>query len=746
MRVFFAGCLLICGFFFLAPEETDYYGALKDLTEENAVLAFVRAELEKSGAAAAVKDFSGFADGHSFSHILQTEVPGQRRETLIVAAPALSGGSAFSAALALSLWRETRQTPPPVSLIFLFLGGDGDRFFPAGDGGDFPRENALGTRLFLESFFPQYPVSVLYLGFTELPGRILCETGTRGTAAPSWMLENAGISLKEAGLPFLITNRICRTLLAQSAARLQGRQTVLRYQHGALPTACLYGLKANGGQSPADEYLAAGFPALGLAGEGRAGNGDHAAWEKAFRAFFRSYLRLGADSPRREWDQRYLVFPYGPAYSILGEDVLAITLLCVSGAGILYACLARARLRRYAKLFLRNIWNVPLLFLLLVLFFMAGTAAVRLMAAFRNAGALWPHQPLVFFILKTSCAVFLFLLSLHWIRRLPLAKNSGFYSASAIFCSLTNVFLFGALDISLALFFLWPCAASVFFSFFRRAAPRIMVFLAALLPPCLLAHDTFFSGEKALAEVLIDSPLAGNLLLGIVFFPFLLMLIRIGLPGRHSRAAKSAPVLRACAGGVFLAALVFALAFNPWGESAQPLFVEEYEEPAEGLHELRLSSPFPLGKFTLAFGGENFSVDTGKTFLTLPLGASGKRPTRAASAGAFPDRKIHSILFEPPLKPEKITVHLSSDSPLPVYDCNFPYSLEANGRGAEVFIGTSPPLPLKLVLGLPARQTAGVRITSWSPLVSEGCEIEGKTFSRTSYSKLVDSFIIQADE
>ncbi|MDR1317312.1 MAG: hypothetical protein LBK13_10610 [Spirochaetales bacterium] len=740
MRSFFAACFLFCGFFFLAAEETDYYRALKDIREENAVLAFVQAEIEKAGERADSGDFSDFAEGHSFSRIVRTSLSGASPQTLIVAAPAVCGGGGFSAAVALDLWRESRKAPAPLNLVFLFLGGEGEGASPAADnGGNFPGGDHLGSRLFLDSFFSEYPVSVLYLNFTELPARILCETGTRGVVAPSWMLENAGAALEDSGLPYLIEgskNRIYRLGLAQSL-------------------------------SPAGEYLSAGFPALGLSGEGGAAAGDYGdytEWGNAFQVFFRSYLPRCADGFLREWDQHYLFLHYGSAYRIIGEPVLVLALVCVLGISLLYAFFAGARLKRSAGIFLRNIWNLPLILFVSVLFFMAGTTLVRFTDALRNTGELWSHHPFIFFILKTSCAVFLILLSLHHLRRLPLSKRGSFYSVSAIFCFLVNVFLSSALDITFIPFFLWSYTASVLFSIFRRPLVKIILFFTALLPFCIPVYDTFFVAEKDFAGFVINSPFLGNLLLSSVFLPFILMLIRIDFLLWHPGKAGSGRVLKTLCvvtGGASVAAFVFALAFNPWKESPQPLFLEEYVETAQSLHGLRLSSPSPLGRFDLSFGGENFPIDTGERVFELPLEVSGDQALGTQGSGdqasgeplphrisseEFLGRKTYTILFSPPLKPRKITVHLSCDSPLLVYNCNFPYSPDITGRAAEVFIGENPPLPLRLILTFPARQAVNIRLSSWSPLLSAAGGTEGKSFALESYSKLVDSFIIETDE
>jgi hypothetical protein len=712
-----AGALVLCAAA-LCAEEKDYYAALKDLREENAVLAFVRSEIESAGGKFSVHDFSGFSGGHSFSYIIQAAVSGLRPDTLIVAAPAVSSGSSFSAALALSLWRRSLASPPPVSLLFLFLGGDGESGFSAGGSREFPRRESLGTRLFLDSFFSEYPAAVLYLNFTEPPGAILCETGTRGIVSPSWMIRAALGASGDSALDFRIPvtkNRMHR-------------------------------LRISGGGSPAGEYLAAGIPAIGLEnagpGEGSPISGENLA------AFFTGYLEQLGNGIPPEWDRFYLLFPWGKSFRVIGESVLIILLFGVLGASFLYALIARRRVERYVRTFLRNIWNLPLILLLLTLFFMAGTLLVRAVSALRGAEELWRHHPFVFFLLKTGAAVFLLILAFHHLRRFPFSKNGSFYSASAIFFFFANALVFSAIDIAFRFYFLWAYCAAILFSLWKR---RVLKFVFLFLSPllfCVLAIDTFFAPDTGFAGVLINSPVTGNFFLGFIFFPFFLMLIRMDLLFRRphrERSSRAFKILLGLSAALTALAASYALIFNPWKDTPQPLAVEEYIDAEEGVHELRLSSSSALGDFVMLFGQTFFPVDTGARALRLPLEAPAAGIPRAIQAEDFLARRTYAVTLNPPLTPAKITLSLSSDSPLVVYDANFPYSLEASGRRAEVFIGENPPLPLRLILTFPAEQNVRAEIRSWSASLSSTAGSTGKAFRETHYSKTRDSFIIKGD-
>ncbi|MDR2588041.1 MAG: hypothetical protein LBC67_01320 [Spirochaetales bacterium] len=704
-----------CVFLFLrvlcaSAGEKDYYTILRGLPDERAVLDFISKEITSSGGAALSTDFSQFSGGHSFSRILETSVSGARPETLIIAAPSGAGEASFNAALALSLWRSARGPLPPVSLHFVFLGSDADRDEP------------LGTRLFLDSFFPEHPVSVLYLNFPGIPQRIVCETGARGIIVPSWLIRRVLASSKNTGLEFFI-----------DAGRNQ-----------------LYRLGRVSASTPAGEYLSAGFPAIALGGEPSPSE-DYPSWQAAFEAFFTQYLESNSEGIPDEWDRHYLLFSSGNSVYILEEQFLLALLLIVLGASIFTPLFARRYVRKSFHTLLRNWWSLVLIFLLLFLFFLAGTFFVRSVPILRDFPRLWSHIPFLFFLLKISSAVFLTALFFRKARSLPLSKNGSFYSASAILVFFINILIFTGIDLAFMYYFLWAYAGAIVFSLFRnRFLKTLLLFIIPLLF-YRLVYITFFQADTEFAGILINSIFTGNFLLTFMTFPFFLTLIRLDLLFRQKKKRSgfglSVPIALGAAG--LLVSSVFILVFNPYKNTPQPLSVEEYAEApsasSSGVHELRLSSPSPLGRFRLSFGDRVFSVDTQERSCAIPLEPLGGFSPSPVSVEAFLSRRSYTIEFKPFFRPRKVRLSLSSGEPLGIYDSNFPYTFDASGKKAEIHIGVDPPSPLDIILTLPAALEAQAEISSRSPLLSESLEIQDKNFSLESYSQTRDLITIKSD-
>jgi hypothetical protein len=260
-----------------------------------------------------------------------------------------------------------------------------------------------------------------------------------------------------------------------------------------------------------------------------------------------------------------------------------------------------------------------------------------------------------------------------------------------------------------------------------------------------LTYDTFFLAEKDFAGIIINSPFAGNLLLSFIFFPFFLMIIRLDLLFRHPRTAQAGLGLKffiGLTGFLSLSAAVFTLTFNPYRNNPQPLTLEEYIDREENIHELRLSSPSPLGQFEVRFGDKFFPVLTRARTHTIPLESFPNIPARTLSAETFMERRTYHIGVNPVFKPRKISLSFFSDNPFVIYDSNFPYTLNLPHRQAEIHIGVDPPVPLDIILTVPDSLNLRGELIYRSARLSAPLDVSGRTLKIESYSKIRDSFTI----
>ena len=203
-------------------------------------------------------DFTETDTGHSFSRIVEVTIPGVREDTLVIAVPLdhrdripMERSGALNIALALGIIRTYAEEKPPVTLKILLLGADD------GDSA------TMGSEYFLKNYYPDSPVSVLYLDFEAIPSRIIFESGGRGRIAPYWLLERYASSVKSTQLPFL---------------NLGNENQAFRI--GLSPK-----------RSPLGEYLANGYPGIALKGRYNAERTlSNREWISGFMDFFHAFL------------------------------------------------------------------------------------------------------------------------------------------------------------------------------------------------------------------------------------------------------------------------------------------------------------------------------------------------------------------------------------------------------------------------------------------------------------------------
>jgi hypothetical protein len=697
-------------------EISSFYPRPEASEGEKKIIQYILSEIRSSGADASVKDFSRFSGGHSFSRIIEVDVPGLLPDTLIIAVPinhragtpAESDGS-INSALALSLLAETRRIPPPVNVKFLFLGAD------------IEGESRLGSVLFLQDFFPESPSEVLYLNFSHLPNRILFQTGARGIVTSSEMLKRISRSIDGGKIPFLI---------------MGNRNQMFRL-----------GLSEPG--PPAETYLKSGYKTITLEGVDSGKNlHDSGPWFEGFLSFFQNYLQSNRDGFSPEWDQHYLFFQIRDRYIIIEEPEVLFILIMVLSLSIIYALLFRPYMIRYLKTFIRNFWNLPIILALNFLFLLTGTFLVNGISNIRGIDSLWIYHPFLFFMLKIGSAMFLVSISFQNLRRFPISKNGSFYSAAGIFFFFINVFVFTFINLSYSYYFLWGYLISIFFSIFKNRLLKFILIFAAPLWLYKITYDTFSVPELRLVRILIESPILGNLLLAFVVLPFFLMLIRMDLLFRHPVKGKSGfglKILITLTGMLSFGLGAYALSFDPFKEIARPVNIEQSVDIPRGINDLKITSPAALEGFEVMFGDNPISLMPGKktfktSFADIPdiyrLKIEGNR---------FLDRNTYTITVEPRIPVGEIILSLTAGQTLTLYDANFPYSLDISSRSAAIHAGKNPPLPLRFILTLPADLPVFGEITLVSPILSSPITFTGKDIKTKTSLRLRDVFQLKPD-
>lgn len=643
---------------------------------EESAFAYIISVLDRVGADYIVRDFSGMEGAHSFSRVVDVTIPGQSEESFLVISPVNHEPGAgpdedHSASLGavLALVEAVSAGEPLLTHRLVFAGAD--------SGG-----RALGTRLFLSDFFPDTDVAALYLAANE--PRLVLESGGGGFVAPSWLPE-----------------------MTVDSARAAGATPILRAGLNQL-----HRIGLSTAEAPLVALLEARVPAMyagSQTGEfGPAALGESAATLAAFLEALSA--RLEPDI-RSDWDRHYLYFRLGRRQLVISETIYLLILVGVLFLSLLYALIARAQLGRYLRTIARNFWNLPVLFVLIFAFLSAGTLLLELFLFVRRFPALWQFNPMAYVALKIVLSLLLFSLAAQLLRRLPLAKNGSFYSASALFVLFIDIILFSVLNLSFSYYFVWGFLFSFLFSIARN---RWVKMLALLLSPVfiiLAAIQILAVPELAVTEVLLLSP-SGNLILSFVTLPFLLMLIRLDFLIRHPVAGKRSFALRSVTittAVLTVALLAFIFVTPPFDAgSPQTLTVTERVDYESFTRELAVTSSAPLGDFSIDLAGETVSVSTRSREWRTSVERIPDILSLRLSTADFLDRNQARLQIDSPLPLESVSIRFSSDEPMTIYDVDYPYQLSPDRLSATIFVGPRPDLPL--VINYTTTRTTAPRI------------------------------------
>lgn len=568
-----------------------------------------RADVKKS-------DFRGLEGEHSFSQRLWFTVAGKKRGELVVVVPT-DGANARGLAWAVTWASSALRTPPNVTLIFLFTGAERGR---ADLGG-------LGSRTFLQDYYPVVPAAAVYLDVSaqESGTRLVTESGA--SPSPLWMVQTLSQALGRQELDPRLTGS------SPSLFRLDlpGRRTAL---------APWFGRSIPGIQ------VAAGPPGTEVV--------------RALESFVES---LPSGVPEY-WDRHYLTFDLGVRW-FWGQGTYLAVFLGVAALLLFgYASLGRPH-RGSLRVLLGGAWQLPALLAFGFLALLTSTALGALLQESRGDPEFWRSAPLLVFLFKALVAISLYVVLFLPFRRSPLSRDSDFYEQAALVWLGLSTLGAAAFELSFSFYFLW---ALVWAAVLVASPWRSLKTLALLAGPLWLvkaAYDVLGpQPDLDLSRWVLASPVAGNFVLAVLFFPFLLQINAWHFAGRRhqDRHEGLRAGLQLAAWSVTAAAVGVALLLAPAPAAVRPPQVITVDPTDPSLSELW---------------------------------------TPRVSRSAFLDRTVWNFVFSGHQDPESVELELVSNQPLLVFDSSFPVVLDPDGLRARIVVGRQPSLPLSLRVTLP---------------------------------------------
>ena len=622
---------------------------------------------------------------HSFSSYIDAEIEGRTEKNLVMVVPMDLSGS-YGLGAALLLLEHYSATVPELNLRVIFLGAE------KGDGDLYP----LGSRNFLETFYPENPTAFIYLDFDELPGTIKLETGANGYTTPYWLFRSTAAALEEGRIP---------------------------YYHSFIES-ILYRLSAVETDSAAAAYLAEGYPAIVLSDFNETGGGSPSEntmiQDGEILDFFDALIRSCSEGFSAERDIHYISQISERQYLIIYTVLIMLLMI--------YPIFRRKHFGWYMKSLGRNFWIIPALFGLVFALLAGSSLLISAFLSLKKFPGLWQHSPLPFLFFKLSVTIFAYAVIARPLSRLPFSKRGSFYSISAIFFLVLMLFVLTWIDLSLSIFALWPLCFIFLFTITKKAGLKLVLLLLSAAWIIYGLVEIFLLKSLRTIELIILSPVWGNLLLALILLPLILASIRLDLlfhPFR--RLTKFTPLIF----GVISAGLfILLLNISPYDElNPQPVTITEVFRDGQ-LTEKTLHSPASLP--------ESFPQ---AAELLPPIDEAQPETIEIdIDSTSFLNRKIVKTEVQLPPSPEKVSVTIKPEQSITLFESSYPASWFPSTGRLEVYIGKNPPVPLEFSLTLNRDAVLDYEVRADYPPADSRAEIEGRFYLISCRKTLIKDF------
>ena len=649
----------------------NYFPCRENSESEKAVYNFIADRLDSLEINYYTESLDMLPDIHSFSSNIITEFTGSKDTTLILAVPVNNlYDTSFTIAQMLSLAENLKENPPEINCMIIFLGAEYTNSINTG----YP----VGSRHFLNSFFPENNTAVIYMDVSADSVTDIIHGSSKGVT-PLWLLQQVIDSLTEAGAGFNINT-----------------QENILYQMGYdSPT-------------PADIYLENNIPSISLLSrKGKKEEVNLIEKVSSFSRFLDSAVLKTDIKSDKNWDRHYFIIQAGKQRVIISEILFIIIYISIIVILIAFSVISARKVIRYSKKLSRYIWVLFYFFALIFLFLLLSTFAVIFITNIKSSYDIWKETPFYLLILKITIAALLFFLSLFLLKKIKLPVSGSFYSAAAIFIYLINMVIFQFMNINIAIFAIWGLLWTMLFSLFKsRLAKTICMFLSSVFIIYLTAY-AFFKPAYNICEQILFDRVSGNILISFVILPYIMMIIRILISKTHIESAKYRALRRTIYSATALL-IIFLLNFylksNPYNHSnPQPLYFSQTTDLNRKKTNIEISSPYKPGSVSFFTGKNNYNINTDENIYRISEDSDLDLITVKKKETSFLDRKNIVLEIKSTGNPEQYYIDFSTKESPVILDCNYPFTIIKDSRKGKIHIGKNPPSPLIIDMLLPEK-------------------------------------------
>ncbi len=677
----------------IVKSDTEYFKKLypceNNSRQEKNVYSFIRQRLKNLSIPYYEQSLDTVRGAHSFATNIIVDFAGTTNSTIIFAFPVNNlKDNSFNIAIALSLCEVFSKNTPDKNIKILFLGSE---FLPDLLDTNYllynqhlveniaaqSQNEQLGSKVFLQNFFPEADVALIYLNIENYENIVEVSNITATGQTPLWFIKKSSEEMINNNINFFIDIR--ENNLYKAGYNLKS-QTDL-FMKNNIPSLYL---------TSTDNYNKMLFfnKIINLNQENLANK------------LILFFISMSNNYPELEQETNYAIIPLKKSYFFLREkyNILGYIIFII----ILLIFIMRYSINffRYTRKMFRNFWVIIWLFLLCFLFLFLATLTTELILSLKGSQNIWIETPATVFFIKIITTIIFLFLSLFLLQKIRLPYSGSFYSSSAIFLMIINLIIFQFLNITLSFSAMWALVWTIIFSFSENR----FVKTGCLLISYYVIYDTakyiFIVPAINLCNILISSRITGNLLIAAALLPGIMMILRILHIQTHIESKKY-KVLRRIVYSATLLAAITLVSYYYWLDIYQnkkmPILLINTIDTDKDLSTIEISAPLQTGNIEVSMYDNIYNLEAGslkkKEVVNNGLG---ELVEIKKTISGFLDRKNIVLDIIPKGDPEKIEISFWLEENQIILDSNYQFTLESNLDRGEFNIGYNPDFPLKL--------------------------------------------------
>ncbi len=664
---------------------SSFFPRTENSPGEKSALDFIETRLKEKDIDFKKYDLSESETVNSWSATIDIRFPGKSGNEIFLifplnhpenAIPGRDGSANLASALFLAEELKNSELPQTVHIIFMGAEYGSSSLYP------------MGTRDYLSNYFPELNSAFFYFNFMDFPVDIKVDYSGTGAITPLWLLRKSISAINSSGTGYSVDWGI--NLINK--------------------------LKLNDESYPIDPYLENNYPAILFEGRYSGFYNPDRDRINALQNFLSELIYKGGGliPSSINWDSHYLFLKIKETEFFISETNYVLFLLIMISLIIFYPFAAGKRFKKYIKTIFHHFWNIPVIFGVMFFLLWVSTIIINTILKIQSFPSLWSIVPFRFLSLKLTVAFLIFLLTLRLFKGIHFSRRGTFYSAAAMIFIIADMFILISVDIAFS-YYILPVFIFVFgFTIFRNKWIKLLFFILSTLVFAGGTINIFLLQAEKVINLILFSPVKGNLLITANIIPLALMVFRLQFLF-HQHNKKRTKILIA-GSDIILALISVALfinlaSFNPYTNGKlQPIEIIEKTDINKNERKVSFRSPTAPGKLT-------YSTETTETTITIPdseytvsLKSTENFPVITLRKSSFLNRSGYTVFIDTGEKAVHIRAKLTGSKELLLFDSNFQTSTP-DSNTILFLIGTNPELPMTLNFTLPDDYTGELTVS-----------------------------------